>query len=125
MKKPPYKLYCVVSKEAVTAMKGNRGKLVAQGGHAFLHAWWSAMLRFPWAALAYKFSKHAYKITLVVENEAELILLHERYRDQCGTSLVRDAGFTVFERPTLTSLGIGPLRCDRFEPEGVSVKMFV
>lgn len=108
--KETLKLYCVVSKEALAKMNGNRGKAMAQSGHAFLHAWWDALDRFPTAALSYQGSDHAFKITLVVETDDELRALAESYKDVCGVSLVTDAGFTVFKEPTVTCLGIGPIR---------------
>lgn len=113
------KLYCIVSKEALAKMTIEKpgkpdvvrmGKFAAQCGHAFLHAWWDALDRFPTAALAYQASDHAFKITLVVETDDELRALEASYKDVCGVSLVTDAGFTVFTEPTVTCLGIGPIR---------------
>ena len=103
------KMYCVFSAEAVKAMKGSRGKLGAQAGHAFLHSFWCAVDKFPQYAQAYRNSDHAYKISLVVDTEEELKNLQKAYMDVCGTSLVTDAGFTVFDKPTTTCLGIGPI----------------
>lgn len=109
------KMYCLCSKEALDKMKGVRGKMITQGGHAYLHSAWDAEARFPSMARAYRNSKHAYKITLVVPTEADLKAFHDRYRNVCGVSLVVDAGFTVFKNedgspcPTVTFLGIGPI----------------
>lgn len=117
-------LYCVVSEEALAKMvtkrraKGQResqeifvrGKFGAQCGHAFLHAWWDAMDRNLSGAMAYKNSKSAFKIVLVTPTDADLQVLHDAYRDKVGVSLVRDAGHTVFAEPTITCLGIGPIR---------------
>jgi len=103
------KIYCVFSKEALEKMNGIRGKLAAQAGHAYLHAWWDASDRFPKAAKAYRESNHVRKITLVVDTDAELEALGLSYRNICGVSLVVDAGFTVFKEPTITCLGIGPI----------------
>lgn len=104
------KMVCVFAMESVAKMKGSRGKLGAQAGHAFLHAWWDAIGRFPEAASDYKRSERAYKVCLRVETEEDLRKLEEAYRDRFGTSLVTDAGITVFDRPTTTCLGIGPIR---------------
>lgn len=104
------KLYCIVNAEALAKMNGNRGKLAAQAGHAFLHSFWDATERFPEAARAYKDSGLAFKITLVVPTEAELRDLVECYRATCGVSLVTDAARTVFLEPTVTCLGLGPIR---------------
>ena len=35
-------MYCIVSKEAVKACNGNRGKMLTQAGHAYVHANWNA-----------------------------------------------------------------------------------
>lgn len=107
------KMYTLVSLEAVKAMGGNRGKLMAQGQHAVLHTFWDAERRFPEMAQAYRDSSHAYKIALQVASAAELAVFHEAYKDICGISLVKDAGFTVFKEPTITCLGIGPIREDQ------------
>ncbi len=103
------KMYCVCSKEALAKMKGIRGKMIAQAGHAFLHAYWDSEARYPEYAAAYRNSERAYKITLAVDTQAELESLEEAYRSICGVSLVVDAGFTVFDGPTVTFLGIGPI----------------
>jgi peptidyl-tRNA hydrolase len=103
------KIYCVVSKEALKAMNGNRGKLAAQAGHAYLHAYWDALERTPELATQYKDSQSAVKITLAVETTKELFELFDLYKKKCGVSLVKDAGRTVFNEPTVTCLGIGPI----------------
>ncbi len=120
-----HKMYCVFAKESIDKMKGNRGKLAAQAGHAYLHAFWDANYahnvepfnmeevliakRKVDQAHAYYDSERAYKICLVVDTVAELETLHNAYKDVCGVSLVKDAGFTVFDEPTVTCLGIGPI----------------
>lgn len=103
------KMYCICSKEALGLMKGIRGKMITQGGHAYLHAFWDAEKRFPKMAQAYKDSERAFKITLAVATTEELAALEEAYRPHCGVSLVTDAGLTVFDGPTTTFLGIGPI----------------
>jgi peptidyl-tRNA hydrolase len=103
------KLYCVVSSEAVALCKGVRGKMASQAGHAYLHTWWDALERFPERAKAYKESQAAVKITLVA-SEAEINELWERYGKDFPVSRVVDAARTVFEKPTVTALGIGPIR---------------
>ena len=102
------RLYCVFSKEAIKLMNGNRGKIAAQSGHAFLHSFWDAEKRFPEKAEAYRLNLTR-KITLCVETTQELFDLQKRYEPKCGVSLVKDAGFTVFTEPTVTCLGIGPI----------------
>lgn len=103
------KMYAVFALESVKKMNGIRGKLGTQAGHAYLHCFWDAEKRFPDLAQKYRDTTHAYKITLCVETVEELKELEKVYRDICGVSLVTDAGFTVFEEPTTTCLGIGPL----------------
>lgn len=103
------RLYCIMAKESIDKMKGIRGKMITQGGHGYLHAFWDAEKRFPEHAQAYRETSHAYKITLVVPTVGELEKLRDAYRDVCGVSLVKDAGFTVFEEPTVTCLGLGPI----------------
>ena len=94
-------------------MNGVRGKLASMSGHAYLHAWWDAMHKWGWDPemdhYQYMISDHAYKITLVVDTVEELKALHAKYKDLCGTSLVTDAGITVFAEPTTTCLGLGPI----------------
>ena len=106
------KMYCVVSKVAVDAMKGSRGKLGSQCGHGFLHAFWDSEQRFPELAQKYKNSNLAYKITLVAPDQEFLDNLLLLYKDKCGVSLVTDAGLTVFDGPTVTCIGIGPIDID-------------
>jgi peptidyl-tRNA hydrolase len=109
------KMYCIFSKDALAKMGGIRGKLGTQAGHAYLHAFWDSARRFPEYARPYEESDKAFKITLVVDTDAELEKFRDAYRDVCGVSLVVDAGHTVFKnedgspRPTMTCLGIGPL----------------
>ena len=105
------KLYCVFDAEAVKAMKGNRGKLAAQAGHAYIKSFWDSEDRFPALADDYKNRKDTreYKIALVAENADVLRQLEAIYKPICGVSLVTDAGLTVFDGPTVTCLGIGPI----------------
>jgi peptidyl-tRNA hydrolase len=129
------KMYCIFAKESLTKMNGIRGKLAAQAGHAYLHSYWDAenrfgedaypinfgsMAEFPLgsghriykyqdAIVQYRKGPRAYKICLVVDTVEQLKEIEAEYREICGVSLVTDAGFTVFDEPTTTCLGIGPL----------------
>ena len=105
-------MYSIFSREALKAMSGNRGKMAAQAGHAYLHSWWDASERFDQMAEDYRIRAFgpAKKIGLVVETTDELLILHNRYSLICGVSLVVDAGLTCFKEPTTTCLGIGPIR---------------
>ena len=106
-----YVMYCIVSREALKKMNGNRGKMVAQAGHAYLHAYMDAYTRFTYDAVNYLCGqKGATKVALVVDTDQELRDLRETYKDTCGVSLVVDAGKTCFDgQPTITCLGLGPI----------------
>lgn len=128
------KMYCIVSREGLRAMKGNVGKLVSQAGHAYLHAWWDLdnliskldkTLPYSRSVQAYRNTlwrlEHVYrygptgatKIALVVDTDKELEMLYKAYQGKTGTTLVVDEGRTVFDFvPTQTALGIGPLTED-------------
>ncbi len=109
-------IYAIVSREVIKLMKGNRGKLVNQGGHATLHAWWDAQLRFPAVADRYRYSQAAVKVTLVVDTTQELKDLYELFRKDYGTELVEDSGRTLFDGvPTITYVGVGPITKAEFE----------
>lgn len=130
-------MYCIFSREAIRAMNGNRGKLAAQAGHAYLHAWWDALRRAPmiygvghpslpnhYNPYEYEISK-ATKICLVTETTDELRALEQAYRPICGTSLVTDAGLTCFNEPTTTCLGIGPIRNEDIGEDLKALKVLI
>jgi peptidyl-tRNA hydrolase len=119
-----YKMYAIVSMAAVKKTNGVRGKMTAQAGHAFLHAFWDAERRFVADARGYRNSEHATKITLCVDTDQELLALCAAYNAVCGTSLVTDAGFTVFNEPTITCLGIGPIHSDKVGQDLKDLKLF-
>ncbi len=114
------KLYCIFSKESIKLMGGNRGKLAAQAGHAYLHAFWDSTNHFPILAKRYRDGERAYKITLFTETTKELCELYDELLalDKFGVTLVRDAGFTVFDGPTVSCIGVGPLP-DSLKPESI------
>jgi peptidyl-tRNA hydrolase len=101
------RLYAIINREALKAAGGSRGKMMAQAGHAFLHAYWDAEARFPERARAYR-DGLAKKIVLEAENEDVLRALAARV-DGVGFTLVTDAALTVFKTPTVTALGLGPI----------------
>lgn len=103
------RIYAIVNSEALALAGGNRGKMMAQAGHAFLHAWWDAEERFPTPADWYRHSQAAAKIVLKGENEAQLREWYDQAKDICGATLVVDAARTVFNEPTVTFLGLGPI----------------
>lgn len=124
-----HKMYCIFAKESIDKMNGNRGKLAAQAGHAYLHSWWNAIRhddgKIVEQAAKYNQSERAFKITLVVDTVDELKLLQEKYKDICGTSLVTDAGFTVFGEPTTTCLGLGPISEDNIGDDLKALKVLI
>lgn len=124
-----YKMYCIFARESVAKMNGIRGKMATQAGHAYLHSFWDAVDHTSNEdkinqAHAYHNGDHAYKITLIVDTVDELKALQEKYKDVCGTSLVTDAGFTVFNEPTTTCLGLGPISEDNIGDDIKSLKTF-
>ena len=126
------KMYCIFALESVKKMNGIRGKMCTQAGHAYLHAFWDATKIYDPKeinpkrdqAIAYMNSERAYKITLVVDTVDELKALQEKYKDVCGTSLVTDAGYTVFNEPTTTCLGLGPIAEENIGDDIKSLKTF-
>lgn len=128
------KMYCIFALESVKKMNGIRGKMCTQAGHAYLHSFWDSVQRFPGHhgfandepgdAERYQNSERAYKITLIVDTVDELKALQEKYKDVCGTSLVTDAGYTVFNEPTTTCLGLGPISEDNIGDDIKALKTF-
>jgi peptidyl-tRNA hydrolase len=120
-------------------MQGNRGKMCAQAGHAFLHSYWDNMDRFSEFNLKddpdvidhamrvrqdYEFGDDARKITLITPTTDDLRRLVEKYRPITGVTLVEDCGYTVVEPGTITCAGIGPLRDEDKDDELRSLRIF-
>lgn len=118
------KLYAIVSNEAVAAAGGNRGKMIAQAGHAYVHAMMDSLTRFPDQAKAYLESGVVAKICLKADEQV-LHTLSVLYKNRCGVFLVKDAGLTVFPRPMITALGIGPIVPDNQEEVMKALKVFI
>lgn len=118
-------LYCVVSEEAVKAAAGNRGKMMAQAGHAYVDAVLDAQLRFPADVQAYLDSGVVKKVCLRAAGPGELHTLWRSYKDVCGVKLVKDAGLTVFKEPTITALGIGPIDPAKIKQDLKDLKVFI
>jgi peptidyl-tRNA hydrolase len=108
------KMYCLVSQEAVKAAGGNRGKMGAQMGHAFIGAYEDSLMRFPQLVQAYKETGRVAKVLLAAPEET-LHQLSRLYQGRCGVALIKDAGLTVFPRPMITALGIGPIDVEERE----------
>ena len=121
------KMYAIFARETLRQMQFE-GKLAAQAGHCFLHAWWDAEERFgpveggevyyfpennyKNVMQAYKYGDDARKITLVVDTVDELRELYDTFRPHMGATLVEDCGYTVFDQPTITGVGLGPIHSD-------------
>lgn len=99
-----------------------KGKLIAQGGHAFVGLITKAMKCNNYEGYRYL---HIYqgdetpmqawlngeftKIVLAVESEEELMELYEKAKEaRLNTVLITDSGHTEFSIPTRTCIGIGP-----------------
>ena len=120
------KMYCIFSAEAIKDMGGNRGKMAAQAGHAFLHAFWSAEKCDRLMAESYRSGGMAKKITLVVPTTAELLTMYLDFQFRgLGVTLVTDAARTVFEKPTITCVGVGPVPDDYDCPILKSLKVLI
>jgi len=49
------------------------------------------------------------KVVLYVKTEEKLLKVYEKAKEKgLPTSLIKDAGFTYFDKPTHTCVGIGP-----------------
>lgn len=121
---PEIKLYAIVSNEAVKASGGNRGKMGAQLGHAYVHCFLDSMTRFPDQAKAYLATSVVGKVCLKADEEV-LHSLSRVYKDKCGVYLVKDAGLTVFPRPMITALGIGPIDVTEREDVLKDLKLWI
>jgi hypothetical protein len=112
-----YKLYSILLAPSVRAMNGNRGRMVVQAGHGFLHALWDAEKRFPESAAAYKSQGSAFKIALIVDDPQVLTDLALKYGRIVGFSLVEETGSKVSGEVDesvvmTTALGLGPIHTD-------------
>lgn len=118
------KLYAIVSNEAVKASNGNRGKMGAQLGHAYVHSLLDAQKRFPALVDAYLATGVIAKACLKADEET-LHQLSRLYKDKTGVYLVKDAGLTVFPRPMITALGIGPIDLNNREEILKNLKVWI
>ena len=124
------KMYAIFARETLREMK-YEGKLAAQAGHAYLHAWWDAEDRLAfehiskWAGTykeetpyytnvmrPYRDGNDARKISLVVDTVDELEALYSMFKPHMGATIVDDCGYTVFNCTTTTAVGLGPIPSD-------------
>lgn len=120
------RMITIVYEPALKAMGGNRGKLSAQTGHAWLHAFWDAEEFHPERAKLYKYSGMAKKVTLKCDDETLMRELVKDYRALTGGTIVEDAGLTVFNgQKTFTCVGIGPLHLDEQDERLKGLKVLI
>jgi len=121
-----YVMYCIVNRDALKQMNGNRGKLAAQAGHAYLHSYLDAYNRFTIDAVKYMTEGKAKKVCLVVDSVEDLDKIQRAYIDKCGASMVVDAGVTIFKGvPTTTCLGVGPIHSDIIGEDLKALKVLI
>jgi peptidyl-tRNA hydrolase len=126
------KMYAIFCRETLSQMKFE-GKLAAQAGHAYLHAWWDAedrtnseheeapgFLGYDYCDTMddYRNGDDARKIALVVDTVQDLEHLYELYKPYMGATIVDDCGYTVFECTTTTAVGLGPVNDEWFREDG-------
>lgn len=117
----------------------NVGKLVAQGAHASVGGLLprdttqlipqddgSVLLQ---ARItpeqAEWFSTLSIKAVVGVESEAELRAIYQQAKEAgLPCVLIEDAGFTEFDGPTLTAVGIGPAPADQVDPITRHLRLF-
>lgn len=120
-----YKLYAIMSAEAVAASAGNRGKLIAQGGHAYVGALLDAQLHWPRSVHEYLYGQDGFVKICLIAPEETLLELNGTYQRIGGAALITDAAHTVFDKPTITALGLGPIRVDLIGDDLKSLKVFI
>ena len=119
-----YKMYCIFARGSIKKMNGIRGKMCTQAGHAYVNAMLHSQYEWPDYVEKYLNTGHMYKITCVVDTVEQLEELRQEYQDKCATSLVTDKGLTVFDEPTTTCLGIGPIPENLIGDELANLKLF-
>ena len=90
-----------------TDLNMGKGKMVAQGSHASLEAYFRTLKQKPQWAEAW-LAEGTKKIVLRVETKEALTLLFEEARRELPAVLISDAGHTQVEPGTLTAMAAGP-----------------
>lgn len=118
-------MYCVFWEDAIKAMGGNRGKLAAMAGHAFLHTWWESEAYAPPTKDMCNLYREglAKKVVLRTDDIQTIYSLQWAYKGRC--SVVIDRGLTVFKEPTLCCIGIGPILKDEANEELKALKVLI
>lgn len=117
----------------------NIGKLVAQGAHAslggFLNRATTELIPQDDGSVLLQaritpeqaswFRELSIKAVVGVEDEAELRAIHaQAVAAGLPCVLIEDAGFTEFDGPTLTAVGIGPAPVDQIDPITRHLRLF-
>lgn len=101
-------------------LKMPKGKLAVQVGHACV----DCALNSPREKVETWYLQGMKKIVLKLKNLAEL-KKYQRLADKSGlvNCVIKDAGMTVFKKPTITCLGIGPDKEDLINTITSELKM--
>jgi PTH2 family peptidyl-tRNA hydrolase len=92
-----------------------KGKMVAQGAHASLHAFQKTVEKSKEIAYAWE-EEGCRKIVLRAASERELMTLFEKAKKTgLPVTYIRDAGATQLEAGTITALGIGPWKSEEID----------
>ena len=92
-----------------------KGKMVAQGAHASLHAFQKTVEKNKEIAYAWE-EEGCRKIVLRAASERELMTLFEKAKKAgLPVTYIRDAGATQLEAGTITALGIGPWKSEEID----------
>lgn len=95
----------------------NLGKIIAQCSHASLATLFNKnisenqnLMSIPLSDDEKQWIHHRFtKVVLEVKNENQLLQLYnDAVNENLNVSKITDAGFTTFEKPTLTCIAIGP-----------------
>jgi peptidyl-tRNA hydrolase len=103
----PVTMYAIVADEAVSASGGNRGKMAAQCGHAFVRCALSAERDGydPQRLRDYEACEAKVVLRAPVADFERLLEQHQHV----PTTQIADAGHTVLASGTITCIGIGPI----------------
>ena len=119
------KMYCIFACESIEKMGGNRGKLAAQAGHAFVGAYQGAAVNFKRRLRDYGPETGEPKIVLVADTVDDLLSLRDAYVHKHPLCYVTDAARTVFVEPTVTCIAIGPISDDDVGADIKSLKVLL
>lgn len=112
MNPPKTKMVCIIRKDLrnTDGNKVPKGKLIAQGGHAYTGLLLKAIRNKEREPILQEWLDDSFvKIALEAETEDELLKLYgEAILAGLNAVLITDNGHTEFGKPTTTCIGIGP-----------------